>query len=276
MTRSYKRDSKGRFAGGSGGSGGTRKASSSLPKTTSARGRAKTRETAARAAVKAGGGTRAARSLATAQRARDWYKATGTGTKRSKTKPRSGIRPTGGLPRPQAANSIRRTTGARRGPMAVRMNAVRSYTPRTPKGQMDAGLRRMNKAVDAIKKQLPTLREVRKRSDSLLNRIARGTARDMADATGKGVKADVARLMLRQESSKTLRAGRDAIKRRAGRAAAAAARGSKPAAKAAAIYDRQLAPVLPKGKGKGKNNLRPGPGNTKGAPKKKRKPRKKG
>lgn len=141
---------------------------------------------------------------------------------------------------------------------------------------MDSGMRRMNKAVDSIKKQLPTLKEVRKRSDSLLNSIARGTARDIADATGKGVKADVAKLMLRQESSKMLRAGREVIQRRAGRAAAAAARGSKPAARALSIYDRQLAPVLPKGKGKGRNNLQPGPRNTKGAPKKKRKPRKKG
>lgn len=273
MARTYKRDSKGRFAGGS---GSTRKASGSLPKTTSARGRAKTKETAARAAVKAGGGTKAARSLLTAQRARDFYKATGTGTKRSKTRPRSGIRATGGLARPKAGNSIRRTTGPRRGPIAAKMNAIRTYTPSTPMGQMDAGMRRMNKAVDSIKQQQPKIREVKKRAGDILSRIARGTARDIADATGKGVKADVARLILRQESSKTFRAGREVIQRRAARAAAAAARGSKPAAKAAAIYDRQLAPVLPRGKGKAKNNLKPGPRNTKGAPKKKRKPRKKG
>jgi hypothetical protein len=55
------------------------------PKTTTARGRARTAETTARAAVNAGGGTRATRSLLTAQRARAYYKATGTGKKRSKT-----------------------------------------------------------------------------------------------------------------------------------------------------------------------------------------------
>ena len=90
MARSYKRDKNGRFSGGGGkkasGGGGAKK----TPKTTSARGRAKTRETAARAAVKAGGGTKATRSLLTAQRARDFYKATGTGTKRSATRAPSG------------------------------------------------------------------------------------------------------------------------------------------------------------------------------------------
>lgn len=56
------------------------------PASTTARGRARTKAAEARKALKAGGGTRAARSLATAQRAADYYKATGTGTKRSKAK----------------------------------------------------------------------------------------------------------------------------------------------------------------------------------------------
>jgi hypothetical protein len=63
----------------------TTKPKRSGPKTTTARGRARTAETQARAAVRAGGGTRATRSLLTAQRARDYYKATGTGTRRSQT-----------------------------------------------------------------------------------------------------------------------------------------------------------------------------------------------
>jgi len=81
VAKKQARDSRGRFASG-GGSGGGK----ATPKTTTAKGRAKSRETAARAEVKAGGGSKATRSLLIAQRARDYYKATGTGTKRSATK----------------------------------------------------------------------------------------------------------------------------------------------------------------------------------------------
>jgi hypothetical protein len=79
--RTQARDSQGRFA--SGGGGGGKKAA---PKTTTAKGRARTAEAKARADVKAGGDSKATRSLLTAQRARDYYKATGTGEKRSATK----------------------------------------------------------------------------------------------------------------------------------------------------------------------------------------------
>jgi hypothetical protein len=79
-----RRDSRGRFAGGGGGGG--KGGGGSKPKTTTAKGRARTAEASARQAVKAGGGTKATRSLLTAQRARDYYKATGSGTKRSATK----------------------------------------------------------------------------------------------------------------------------------------------------------------------------------------------
>lgn len=95
MARTYRRDSRGRFAGGGGGSGGgggRKSGGGSKPKTTSARGRAKSKETAARQAVKAGGGSKATRSLLTAQRARDFYKATGTGTKRSASRVSGGSR----------------------------------------------------------------------------------------------------------------------------------------------------------------------------------------
>ena len=85
MARSYRRDSSGRFSGGGGGGGGGGR-SGGKPKTSTAKGRARTAEASARAEVKAGGGSKATRSLLTAQRARDYYKATGTGTKRSATK----------------------------------------------------------------------------------------------------------------------------------------------------------------------------------------------
>jgi len=92
MARSYKRDANGRFAGSGGGGSKKKGGGSSTPKTTSARGRARSQEAAARQAVKAGGGTKATRSLLTAQRARDFYRATGTGTKRSPSKA-SGSKP---------------------------------------------------------------------------------------------------------------------------------------------------------------------------------------
>ena len=69
------------------------KGTKTTPKTTTARGRARAAETRARAAVKGGGGTKATRSLLIAQRARDFYKATGTGTKRSKAGGNGGSRP---------------------------------------------------------------------------------------------------------------------------------------------------------------------------------------
>lgn len=66
------------------------------------------------------------------------------------------------------------------------------------------------------------------------------------------------------------------IRRRAARATAAAAKGSKPAARARVIYGQQLAFTGAGKPSKARNNLKPGPRNTKGAPKRKRKPRRKG
>lgn len=91
-------------------------------------------------------------------------------------------------------------------------------------------------------------------------------ARNIAQSRGKGAKAKTARDILRAQGPKAVEAGRAMIRGRAQRAAAAAARGSKAAAKALGIYDRQLAPVTPRGRGTGRNNLVPGPRNTKGPP----------
>lgn len=105
-------------------------------------------------------------------------------------------------------------------------------------------------------------------------KIARTTAREIANRNRRDTEGKVARFMLKDvRTSQDLKNARTLIGRRAQRAAAAAARGSKPAAKAAAIYDNQLAPRLPKGKGRGRNSIKPGPNNTKGTPKRKRKPR---
>lgn len=244
------------------------------PKTTTARGRARTAETRARAAVKAGGGLRAARSLAVAQRARDWYKATGTGTKRSRTRvfgPASNIRRTGGLPRPAIGNSIRRTTGPRRAPMAAKRNAIRTYTPATPQGLMDKGLRGISKGVRSIKSELPRIRQVRGQLDAMKTRMARQSARDIAGRLKKGLDGELSSIMLRSQGGRLNRAGIDVIRRRAARATAAAERGSKPAARAREIYGQQLAFTgTGKPSRKAKSGIRPGPRNTKGAPKKRR------
>jgi len=98
MARSYKRDANGRFAGS--GGGGKKKSSggSSTPKTTSARGRAQANERKASKALKAANksgqvGRKEARSLLTAQRAREFYQRSGTGTKRSPSKASGGSKP---------------------------------------------------------------------------------------------------------------------------------------------------------------------------------------
>lgn len=66
------------------------------------------------------------------------------------------------------------------------------------------------------------------------------------------------------------RTGQRVIRRRMERAAAAAARGSKPASRAQQIYANQMA-FMGSGKAKAaKSNIRPGPRNTQGPPKRKR------
>lgn len=267
-----------RRRGGAGKTGATKPSAPAkpkpTPKTTTARGRARTAETRARAAVRSGGGTRATRSLATAQRARDWYKATGSGTKRSRTRigPANGIRRTGGLPRPIPGSGIRRTTRPRRGPLAVKMNAIRTYRPATPRGLMDKGIRGMAKGVRSVQSELPKIRETRKQLDGMKRRMARQSARDIANRSKKGIDGELARLSMSAQGGRLNRAGADVIRRRAARATAAAARGSKPAARARDIYGQQLAGTgTGKPSRKAKSGIRPGPRNTKGTPPKRRK-----
>lgn len=256
------------------------------PKTTTARGRARTAETRARAAVKAGGGTKATRSLAVAQRARDWYKSTGTGTKRSKTRsyaaPASNIRRTGGLPRPVTGNGIRRTTGPRRAPVAARQNAIRTYKPPTRRGRAEQAKRQLGRAernvLNAASKLRDELKRTRPQRDALMRevkgwqmKLERRAARDIANSSKPGVDGRIARISLSATPGNLQRAARGVIRRRADRAAAAAARGSKAGARALGVYDRQLVPVLPGKPSKAKSGIRPGPRNTKRAPKKRRK-----
>jgi hypothetical protein len=86
--RTYKRDARGRFASTGGGGGGSKK---KPPKTTSARGRAQANQRQANAALKSAtkagvSARKAAKSALIAKAARDYYRRTETGTKRSPTK----------------------------------------------------------------------------------------------------------------------------------------------------------------------------------------------
>lgn len=275
MARTYKRDANGRFASGGGSSSrGPAKVGRSGPRG----GKVGTRTEQRRNAKAQASRTAQFQSKATGagRSARDAYKAAAGAARAAGRKgPRNGIRSTGGLPRPVAGNSIKRTTGPRRGAIGAKQNAIRTYQPVTPQGLMDKGLRGISKSVRSIKDELPRLRQARGKLDAMKTRMARQSARDIAGRLKKGLDGELAGIMLASQGGRLNRAGIDVIRRRAARATAAAARGSKPAARAREIYGQQLA-FTGSGKSsrKAKNNLRPGPRNTAGGPKRKRKPRK--
>jgi hypothetical protein len=294
MARSYRRDANGRFAGG--GSGGGKRGGSAPARPTSprkprglvtqrravAKGRQKL--AAKQADPAASSRSRAAQKGALTKAQNKLAAAKQSGRRRIQPGARSGVlRPGRGGARSArgAANNIR--------PVSARLQASRqaSLSPKQFLAQEERNAAKYaskpkpasNNIVPSPKRAKPrtiqgSISRLRRMSDSFKLRSARQTARDMAKANDKGITGDISRMMLQAAPARDVRAARGIIARRATRAATAAARGSKPAAKAQAIYDNQLAPVLPKGKGKGRNNLRPGPRNTKGAPPKKRKPRK--
>lgn len=295
FNKNQPRDASGRFASaGGGGSGGKGKgkggaSSKAKPKpaakpkatakpktpakpkaparTTTARGRARTAETRARAAVKAGGGRKAARSLATAQRARDWYKATNTGTKRSKVRTRVG-----------PANAVK---PFKRQPPR---NNIRRLKSVTPDGAFDRTDRKVNRSLREMSDVVKSMGEGKARRSDLRKRFkkmrldnirstARMQAQAIADRLKGGIDAEIASITL---GSLGGRLGRQQIQRRARRAALKASRGSKPAAKAVQLYDRQLAAMGPgKPSRKAKSNIVPGPRNTNQPPKKPKRKRKK-
>lgn len=288
--RTYNRDARGRFAGGGGGGGkggskggGGKPAAKAKPaskpaskpatpkappKTTTARGRARQVETRARQAVKAGGGSKATRSLLVAQLARDYYKATGSGTKRSRTKappqrPTSGIRRTGGLPTVKPASGIRRTTGPRRAPLGGARNAIRTFNPTTPQGKQDQAIRQIGRAAKDLQSSSKKLKQSLEPFKNFKREIDRQTAREIVNAKKKGIDGEIARTILSVTPPRMVRAGQDVIRSRAARARAAADRGSRPAARALEIYGNQLAFTgagkTPRG---AKNKIVPGPRST--------------
>lgn len=298
-TRTYKRDARGRFAGGGGGGGkgggkggggkpavkakpaSKPKAAKAPPKTTTARGRARQAETRARQAVKAGGGSKATRSLLVAQRARDYYKATGSGTKRSRTKappqrPTSGIRRTGGLQTVKPASNIRPTTGPRRAPLGGARNAIRTFNPKTNRAKAD----QMKRQIDRIGREIKSNRDKIKGGANRLmeakRRFDRGTARDLVDSKKPGLTGELARLTLSFASPRMVRSAQNVIRSRAARARAVAERGGKAGKRALEIYGNQLAFTgagkTPRG---AKNKIVPGPRSTQppAKPKRRAKPK---
>lgn len=108
--------------------------------------------------------------------------------------------------------------------------------------------------------------------DKMKRQLERQNARAMQQRLGKDkVDRMVAGIEIGVSGTK---AGAKAIQRRMQRAADAAAKGSKPAARARSIYANQMA-YMGAGKPKAaRNNLRPGPRNTQGRPKRRsRKPK---
>lgn len=183
-----------------------------------------------------------------------------------KSKKRSGL---------DAASNIRPLTrGATGAPRALRANAVRAFSPKSPRlraGQLGRQIQKTVKSLPPSNKE--KLQTAKGRLSAISRRMDRLSARDIADRASK----DAGRRIVSEIGRSTVsgRRGSNVIQERAQRAASAAARGSKPAARAVKIYDEQLA-YTGKGRAKAaKSNLRPGPRNTAGEPPKRRKPRRK-
>lgn len=277
MARTYKRDANGRFASGGSSTGG-KGGSSSRPAAVGNRGprggKVGTRTEQRRAAKAQQQRSQAFRSKATTGRdARAAYKAAaGAARAAGRLGPANGIRP---------------TTGPRRAPMAARSNAIRTYKPVTVRGKAQQSQRKLRRATDDVVKAtrnlLGDLKKGRAERDALIQEVnqwqqkfARRTARAIANRNAPGYRGRISRIDLSVTPGSMMQAGKDIIRRRASRAAAVAARGGRAGARAQEIYNNQLARTGAGTPSSGQNNLRPGPRNTKGTPKpkRKRKPRK--
>lgn len=184
----------------------------------------------------------------------------------------SSIRPTGGLPRIAPVSRIvptnRRAAG--KAPLGFRANAIRSYQPRTADGQVGKFVRGVKRITRNIKRSTSKARGLLAASDALRLSMERRQARSIAERMNKGVDGRIAGIYLRTGGGGLNRGAARLIQRRMQRAADAAARGSEAGARARSIYANQLA-FMGSGKPKAaKNNLRPGPSNTNGKPKRRR------
>lgn len=152
------------------------------------------------------------------------------------------------------------------------------FRPATMKGRIQRMERQMDREVKGIAEAGNILRNALNRAKPELKSIEWQLQRMNAKALAKRLSSrridrDIAAIELGIIGG---RSGAKAIQRRMERAAAAAARGSKPAAKARVIYANQLAYMGTGKPAKAESNLRPGPRNTQGPPKRRRKRKPKG
>ena len=164
------------------------------------------------------------------------------------------------------AQSRAMQTTARRG------NNIRTYRPNTTEGKMDQIDRQIDRAMKPLADDLRNIASRAKAAkpeiDQMRRSLERMNARAIANRHKKGIYGEVARIEL---SAVGTGPGKKAISRRMQRAMTAAARGSGPGKRAVGVYLNQLASMGPGKPSKGKNNLRTGPRNTKGPPKRRRK-----
>ena len=165
---------------------------------------------------------------------------------------------------PRAKNNIRPTRVGAPG------NRIRPYDPATISGRQDQLIRKMGKAAEEMRDSARKVKPLVNQAKGLQRQVERSAARDIARRSAPGARGRVARIMVANQGGQLNMAGLDVIRRRGERAAAVAGRGRAVGRKAQAIYDQQLAYAGRGGVKRGaKNNLRPGPRNTSGGPKRK-------
>jgi hypothetical protein len=189
----------------------------------------------------------------------------------SGTRTRGSKRLTGGA---VGANQIRLAPRPGGGTWGLRANnGIRRYRPATADGQMSRIDRQIDRTMSDMVKEAKKVRDVVQRRKPELDRLSRQLERMNAQAIAARLSANTGKRIVASAELGAMggRLGARAIQRRMQRAAAAAARGSQPAARAQGIYANQLA-YMGTGKAKAsKNNLQPGPSNTNGKPKRRRK-----
>lgn len=200
------------------------------------------------------------------------------GKGRRPSTPRNGIRPAGGLYR-GPANAVRSTgqRSQRKPPLGLKANAVRAFNPKSPGLQRGQAQRQIDRFIGLSSQEMQGIRDsaagIKKRSNALMRKMALRQARAFAQRSQKGITGDIARSAIQYGGGRLNRAAQKVIQARMQRAAAAAARGSKPARRAQELYASQLA-FTGSGKPKAaKSNIRPGPRNTQGPPKRRRRRR---
>lgn len=250
MARTYKRDSKGRFAGGGGSKDprGPAKVGRAGPRGGKVGSRAEQRQAAKAQAARS---TQFRGKAAQGRSARAAYKAAAGAARKAQKQ---------GRPATTARSTIKRTGGVLAPHRGARSNI-------RPLGGRNQGGLNTDRQIKAAWR--------RQRREQVEGRrwMARTQARALADRLNGGLDAEIAGITLKSFGG---RLGRQQIQRRARRAALKASRGSKPAAKALALYDQQLAAMGPGKKGrKGKSNIVPGPRNPNQPPKKTKRKRKK-